>query len=69
MIDKSDIEKMSLSERLEAMELLWDSISDNPENISSPAWHGEVLKKRETKVESGEAEYLTLPELKNRLKK
>jgi putative addiction module component (TIGR02574 family) len=68
MIDKSDIEKMSLSERLEAMELLWDSISDNPENISSPAWHAEVLKKRETKVESGEAEFLTISEVENRFR-
>jgi len=68
MIDKSDIEKMSLPDRLEAMELLWDSISENPEKIDSPDWHREILNKRESKVNSGKAQYLTLSELKDRLK-
>jgi len=68
MIDKSDIEKMSLPDRLEAMELLWDSISENPEKIDSPDWRREILNKRESKVNSGKAQYLTLSELKDRLK-
>lgn len=69
MIDKSDIEKMSLPERLEAIELLWESISDYPQKIDSPDWHKDILLKRESRVESGSSKYLTLPELKKRLKK
>lgn len=68
MIDKSDIEIMSLSERLEAMELLWESISEYSENIDSPGWHRDVLKKRASRVDYGKAQYLTLSELKDQLK-
>ncbi|WP_158278598.1 addiction module protein [Rhodohalobacter mucosus] len=69
MIDKSDIAKMSIPERLKAMELLWESISDHPESIDSPNWHKDILNKRESRVDSGKTSYLTLSELKSRMKK
>ena len=69
MIETAEIEQMSLAERLQAMELLWGSISRNPERVPSPAWHGGVLKKRLAKVEAGKGEFLTLAQLKKRLGK
>ena len=67
MIKAVEIERMSKTERIQAMELLWNSISSDPESVDSPAWHGEVLAKRLAKVEAGKGEFLTLPQLKKRL--
>jgi len=39
------LEKMTVAEKLRAMEELWADLSRD-ENFESPAWHGEILKKR-----------------------
>jgi len=69
MIAAAKIEQMSLAERMEAMELLWRSISREPKNVVSPAWHSEVLQKRLARIEAGNAKFLTIGELKKRLVK
>ena len=58
---------MSLAQRLEAMELLWSSISRAPDEVPSPAWHEEIVRSRLAKIERGQAEFLTISELKERL--
>ena len=69
MIQVADIERMSLEERLQTMELLWSSITRTPEAVDSPDWHQEVLAGRVARVERGEGEFLTLAQLKDRLPK
>ncbi len=69
MIEAVEIERMSLAERLQAMELLWSSIAAEPDKVESPAWHKKILEKRLAKVEAGKAEFLTLAQLKKRLAK
>lgn len=69
MIRAAEIAQMSLEERLQAMELLWDSLSLTPDVVPSPAWHGEILASRLAKIERGEGEFLGLRELKERLQK
>jgi hypothetical protein len=39
------LEKMTIAEKLQAMEALWADLSRH-EQIDSPAWHGEVLRQR-----------------------
>ncbi len=63
----SDIEHMTVAERFQALEVIWGSFLKSPEDVSSPAWHGQVLSERLAKVESGEGKFLTLEELKGRL--
>lgn len=67
MIKKSEIEQLSVSEQLETMEMLWESLSSQPDDISSPDWHADVLKAREANINSGKEEYLTMQELKEKL--
>ncbi|MEO5802701.1 MAG: addiction module protein [Verrucomicrobiota bacterium] len=69
MIAATEIERMSFAERLQAMELLWRSISSQPEQIESPGWHKKILAKRLAKVEAGQGEFLTIAQLKKRLAK
>jgi hypothetical protein len=64
----AEIEKMTMDQRLEAMELLWDSISHSPEDIPSPPWHEDVLKTRKKRMASGDAEYISIEELRKRFR-
>ncbi len=49
--------EMSVDDKLQAMELLWADLSQNPEQVASPAWHGEVLRSRREQVRQGMASF------------
>jgi putative addiction module component (TIGR02574 family) len=68
MIELSQIEKMSVTERLQAMDQLWDSLTHDSDEIPSPDWHQDVLADRKTRAQSGEAKFLTLDQLRSRLR-
>lgn len=68
MIESSQIEKMSVTERLQAMDQLWDSLTQCSDEIPSPDWHQDVLADRKARAQSGEAKFLTLAELRSRLR-
>lgn len=59
-----EIKKMSRIERLQAIEVLWDSLMDEESEIKSPEWHRDILKERKTKIETGEAEFISLEKLR-----
>jgi hypothetical protein len=69
MLEATQIERMSVAERLQAMEQLWDSVCRAPKDVVSPEWHGLVLKDRKGRAKSGEAKFLTLAQLRGRLQK
>ena len=49
--------EMSVDDKLQAMELLWADLSQNPAQVASPAWHGEVLRSRREQVQQGKASF------------
>ena len=53
------LDEMTVEEKLEAMEAIWASLAKNPDDVPSPAWHGEVLRERLRQVEAGETEFLS----------
>lgn len=63
------LQEMSAVEKLAVMELLWEDLSRTPENIPSPAWHGEVLADRERKLKEGKTRFYDFEEVKERLRK
>lgn len=68
MIESSDIERMSVAERLQAMDQLWDSLNGCGDEIPSPEWHRDVLTERKARAQRGEAKFLTLDQLRSRLR-
>ncbi len=60
----TEISKMSVLERIQTMEALWDSLTREPTGIKSPKWHEEILSDRKDKIESGNANFISLEELK-----
>ena len=67
MLAMEQISRMSSSERVEAMELLWESFSKEGIEYPSPDWHGKVLAERSGIIESGNATWLTVDDLQARL--
>jgi len=65
----AEIEKMTLAERLETMEMLWASLSRDASAVASPVWHGDILAERLAKVSRGEGVFLSLDEVKRRLQR
>jgi Putative addiction module component len=66
---KEEVSRLSTAERLQAMEWLWASLSKRPAEIESPEWHGKVLAARKAKVDSGDAQFLSVAQLKKRLRR
>jgi len=48
------LDKMSLEEKIQTMEALWDDLCHQPGSIASPDWHGEVLHEREAAIGRGD---------------
>lgn len=59
-----DIHKMSVQDRLEMMEAIWESFSYEQIDINSPEWHHNILEKRKQKLKSADAEFVTIETLK-----
>lgn len=48
---------MTLSEKLQLMETLWDDLARKPDDLESPAWHQEVLEECRRRAETGEEQF------------
>ncbi|MEX0886019.1 MAG: addiction module protein [Phycisphaeraceae bacterium] len=68
MIEPSEIESMSVAERLRTMEQLWDTLQRQPADVPSPAWHEQVLADRQARAKRGGAKFLTLEQLRARVR-
>jgi len=63
------LDEMSPNEKLTAIEQLWQSLSQNTSDIPAPRWHSDVLAARERRVREGQSTFVTLDEMKDRLRK
>jgi hypothetical protein len=50
------LNEMSVEEKLQAMEILWEDLSRRSEDVPSPDWHDAVLREREAALERGDEE-------------
>jgi len=65
-MSKSDIANMSVEQKLELMEQIWDSFVQNDETLPSPKWHKDVL---EARANADESNFLSIEDVKKRLQK
>jgi len=61
------LESMTTSDKLAAIEQLWDDLIRNPDSVPSPDWHGKELEAREARVAKGEGTFYDLADVKERL--
>ncbi len=63
------LESMSVEEKLQMMESIWDDLCRKSESITSPPWHKKVLSEREEGIENGEEKFEDWETAKNNIKK
>ncbi len=69
MIPTLPLEQMSVEEKIQTMERLWDSLLHEKTEIAPPEWHGEVIAEREAAIERGEAHFEDWETAKEKIKK
>jgi hypothetical protein len=67
MLAKEVISPMSSTERVEAIELLWETFSSEGIDDPSPDWHVKVPAERSEIIDSDTATWLPVDELQARL--
>ena len=60
-----EIKRLDITQRIQLMETLWDSLLYDEADIESPEWHKDILSDRKKKIEEGTAEFISIKELKN----
>lgn len=54
-MNMAELTALPLAQRLEAMEVLWESLCQESAFDPSPAWHAEVLTQRVSEMDAGQA--------------
>jgi len=60
---------MTVTEKLQLMETLWDDLRRNADSLESPVWHLEVLEEREQRIATGEAKFIDWDVAKSDIRK
>jgi len=68
LVNTADIQKMTTREQLVAMEQLWDALCHTSSEPHSPAWHEAILTKRKEKMNSTDARFLTLDQIRDQFR-
>ena len=63
------LNEMTVIEKLQAMEALWEDLSRNAVVLESPEWHRDVLEAREKRIASGEARFTDWEQAKADIRK
>ena len=68
-IERSNDEPDALTvpEKVQLLEQVWQSLCSKPDTFSSPAWHAEVLAERRQRLLDGSAKRLSWHEAKTQL--
>ena len=61
------IRRMSRADKLRAMEALWADLNRDEAEMSSPSWHGAVLRETEQLVRAGKAKFSDWPTASRRI--
>jgi putative addiction module component (TIGR02574 family) len=67
VLTKSQIDSLSVPERLELMDDVWASLAAEPRSVPIPAWHEEILRQRMATFEADKANAVPWDEVRERL--
>ena len=62
------IDNMTTAEKLVLMERLWSELSRRPQDVPSPAWHGDLLAERIAAVREERTKFVDWDAAKKRLR-
>ena len=61
--------RMTTTDKLRALEEIWDDLRHGAREIPSPAWHADVLRAREQRVREGTSRFGDWAEAKVRIRR
>jgi hypothetical protein len=62
------IDRMTVGEKLVAMEALWDGLCRNESQIPVQDWHKQILDERQHQIDAGEAKFVDFETAKARIR-
>jgi putative addiction module component (TIGR02574 family) len=62
------LDRMTVEEKLRAMEMLWDDLCRNEQQIPVADWQKELLDERQRQIEAGEAKFSDWESAKKRIR-
>lgn len=69
MIDISTVKMLSIEEKLQVMEAIWQDLTAEEQVFQSPEWHLEALKETEKRYTEGKESVLDWDDAKKELRK
>jgi len=69
MVDMSAIKMLSVEQKLQVMEAIWQDLSGEEEAVQSPSWHGEALHETGQRHKAGKEDILEWSDAKKELLK
>ena len=62
------IDRMTVEEKLSAMEALWDALCRDESQIPVQEWHKQLLDERQRQIDAGEAKFVNWETAKARIR-
>ncbi|HHJ38226.1 MAG: hypothetical protein AXA67_00970 [Methylothermaceae bacteria B42] len=62
------LEKMTIEEKLQVMEVIWEDLCQHADELEPPAWHGILLEALEDAIEQGEESFDDWEKVKRRIR-
>lgn len=59
-----EIKNLDINQRLNLIDMIWQTLENQEKDIESPTWHKDILEKRLEKIEKNDVKYISLDELK-----
>jgi hypothetical protein len=53
-----DLKHMSVEEKLQVMETIWDDLCKEADSLKSPSWHEDILNEREKEIKNGDKNFM-----------
>lgn len=61
------LDGMTVQQKLQLMERIWVDLSQRPEDVPTPDWHGDLLAQRRAAVATGKTSFEDWETVKKRL--
>ena len=69
MIDMSTIKMLSVEQKLQVMEAIWQDLSGEEDVVQSPSWHGAALRETKQRHKEGKEDVIEWRGAKKELRK
>ncbi len=63
------LDRMTVRDKLQVLEEIWDDLCRSAKVIPSPSWHADVLRAREKRIQQGSSRFTGWAEAKRKVRR